>query len=100
MGALLQGGIDMPKRLYVGGVAFSTSNDRLRALFAEAGDVESVMLVTDEPMGHSRGFGFIEMGSAEAAQAAIKKFNRVELDGRKIMVQLAGPASPPVPSAR
>jgi RNA recognition motif-containing protein len=83
----------MPRRLYVGGIAFSTSTDRLRALFEEAGAVESVALVTDQPMGHSRGFGFIEMASAEAAQAAIKRFNRLELDGRRIMVQLAGPAT-------
>ncbi|HEV8617849.1 MAG TPA: RNA-binding protein [Methylomirabilota bacterium] len=88
----------MLKRLYVGGIAFSTSNDRLREVFAEAGTVESVMLVTDEPMGHSRGFGFVEMGSPEAAQAAIKKLNRVEIDGRRITVQLAGPVRVPAAS--
>ena len=88
----------MPTRLYVGGIAFSTSNDRLREVFAEAGTVQSVTLITDEPMGHSRGFGFVEMGSAEEAQVAIKKLNRVEIDGRKITVQLAGPARVPVAS--
>ena len=89
----------MPNRLYVGGIAFSISNDRLREVFAEAGAVESAMLVTDEPMGHSRGFGYVEMGSPEAAQAAIKKLNRVEVDGRKITVQLAGKARVPASAA-
>jgi RNA recognition motif-containing protein len=79
----------MPQRLYVGGISFATSNDGLRALFAEVGDVESATLVTDESTGQSRGFGYVQMGSAAAAAGAIKKLHRKEIDGRKLTVHLA-----------
>ena len=57
-------------RIYVGGVSFSMSNDGLRQLFAEVGVVESAALATDMGTGHSRGYGFVEMASAEAALSA------------------------------
>ena len=79
----------MPNRLYVGGISFSTSNDGLRALFAEVGTVESAALVTDEATGLSRGFGYVQMGSAAAAAGAVKKLHRKEIDGRKLTVHLA-----------
>lgn len=81
----------MLNRLYVGGLSFSTSNDGLRALFAEAGGVESAALVTDVTTGRSRGFGYVQMVSAEAAAGAIKKLHRKEVDGRKLTVHLAIP---------
>lgn len=81
----------MPKTLYVGGVPFSSSNESLRVLFSEAGGVESVRLATDAMTGGSRGFGIIEMVSAEAAAAAITKFHGHEIDGRRIRVQRAHP---------
>jgi RNA recognition motif-containing protein len=65
------------------------SNDGLRALFAEIGTVESVALVTDGTTGYSRGYGFVEMASAEAAAAAVKKLHRLEVDGRRLTVHLA-----------
>jgi len=80
-------------RIYVGGVSFSMSNDGLRQLFAEVGVVESAALTTDIGTGHSRGYGFVEMASAEAAAAAIKKLHRHELDGRRLTVHLATSSS-------
>lgn len=84
----------MPKTLYVGGVPFTSSNESLRALFAEAGGVESVRLATDAMTGWSRGFGIVEMVSAEAARAAITRLNGHEIDGRRIRVQRAHPERP------
>jgi cold-inducible RNA-binding protein len=79
----------MLKRLYVGGVSFGTSNEGLRALFAEIGGVESATLVTDDTTGLSRGFGYVQMVSAAAAAGAIKQLHRKEVDGRKLTVHLA-----------
>ncbi len=79
----------MAHKLFVGGLAFSTSTDRLREIFAEAGDVESAAVVTDRDTGQSRGFGFVEMASAEAATEAVKRFNGREVDGRTVRVELA-----------
>jgi cold-inducible RNA-binding protein len=79
----------MLKRLYVGGVSFATSNEGLRALFAEIGGVESATLITDDTTGLSRGFGYVQMVSAAAAAGAIKQLHRKEVDGRKLTVHLA-----------
>ena len=82
----------MAHKLFIGGLSFSTSNDRLRELFAQAGGVESAAVVTDRDTGRSRGFGFVEMATAEEADAAIKKFNGQEVDGRTLKVELAKPS--------
>ena len=87
----------MAHKLFIGGLAFSTSNDRLREVFAEAGDVESATVVTDRDTGQSRGFGFVEMASAEAATEAVKKLNGREVDGRTLRVE---PANSPAAGAR
>ena len=79
----------MQRKIYVGGVSFAMSNDGLRALF---GVVESAALATDRGTGHSRGYGFVEMASAEAAAAAVKKLHRLEVDGRRLTVHLASPS--------
>lgn len=79
----------MATKLFIGGLAFSTSNDRLREVFAEAGSVESAAVVTDRETGQSRGFGFVEMASAEEAAAAVKKFNGQQVDGRTLKVEIA-----------
>lgn len=79
----------MAHKLFVGGLPFSTSSDRLRELFAEAGDVESATVVTDRDTGRSRGFGFVEMATGEDAQQAVARFNGKDLDGRQIKVELA-----------
>jgi cold-inducible RNA-binding protein len=82
----------MATKLFVGGLSFSTSTDRLRELFAQVGSVESAAVVTDRDTGRSRGFGFVEMASPEEADAAVKKFNGQEVDGRMLKVELSKPS--------
>ena len=82
----------MAQKLFIGGLSFSTSNERLREVFTQAGAVESATVVTDRETGRSRGFGFVEMATAEEAESAVKKFNGQELDGRTLKVELAKPA--------
>ncbi len=79
----------MAHKLFIGGLAFSTSNDRLREVFAQAGAVQSAAVVTDRDTGQSRGFGFVEMATAEDAAEAVKKFNGKDLDGRTLKVEVA-----------
>jgi len=82
----------MAQKLFIGGLSFSTSDERLRELFATAGTVESAAVVTDRDTGRSRGFGFVEMSTAEEAAEAVKKFNGQEVDGRTLKVELANPS--------
>ena len=63
----------MAQKLFVGGLPFSTSNDQLRDLFAEVGEVASATVVTDRDTGRSRGFGFVEMSTNEGAEEAISR---------------------------
>jgi cold-inducible RNA-binding protein len=79
----------MAHKLFVGGLAFSTSTQRLQEVFAEVGGVESAAVVTDRDTGQSRGFGFVEMASAQEATDAVQKFNGYQLDGRTLRVELA-----------
>ena len=78
-------------RIYVGGISYSTSNDGLRDLFAQAGQVTEATVVEDKYSGQSKGFGFVEMPNAEEANAAINKFNGYSLDGRPLTVNEAKP---------
>jgi cold-inducible RNA-binding protein len=82
----------MAQKLFIGGLSFSTSSERLREVFAQAGGVESATVVTDRETGRSRGFGFVEMATTEEAEAAVKKFNGQEVDGRTLKVEFAKPA--------
>ena len=79
----------MAHKLFIGGLPFSTSSERLREVFAQAGGVESATVVMEQDTGRSRGFGFVEMASAEEADAAVKKFNVQEMDGRRLKVEIA-----------
>ena len=81
----------MSSKLYVGNLAFQTSSEDLRQLFAQAGTVESASVVEDRDTGRSRGFGFVEMSSKEEAQAAIAQFNGQEVNGRSLTVNEAKP---------
>jgi RNA recognition motif-containing protein len=81
----------MAHKLFVGGLAFSTSSERLREVFKQAGTVESATVVTDRDSGQSRGFGFVEMATAAEADAAIKQFNGQQVDGRMLKVELSKP---------
>jgi len=82
----------MPYKLFVGGLPFSTSEDRLREVFAQAGTVESAVVVTDRGTGRSRGFGFVEMSTSEEADQAVAKLNGQDLDGRQLKVERANPS--------
>ena len=82
----------MAQKLFIGGLSFSTTDERLRELFAAAGTVESAAVVTDRDTGRSRGFGFVEMATVEEATEAVKKFNGQEVDGRTLKVELANPS--------
>ena len=78
-------------KLYVGNLSFDTSESDLRTAFEAHGAVESVAVVADKFTGRSRGFGFVEMGNAEEAKAAMADLNEKELDGRKLNVNEARP---------
>ena len=81
----------MPSKLYVGNLAYAVSNDDLQELFSRAGQVQSVAVITDKFSGQSKGFGFVEMASADEAAKAIQQFNDTELKGRNIKVNEAKP---------
>lgn len=78
------------KKIYVGNLPFSATEDEVRALFAEFGDVESVALITDRETGRPRGFGFVEM-APDAADAAIKALDGREMGGRNLRINEARP---------
>lgn len=84
----------MAKKLYIGGLSYSTSEDALRDAFAQAGNVASASIIMDKMSGRSRGFGFIEMSTDEEAQSAISMWNGKELDGRTLTVNEARPLAP------
>jgi len=81
----------MATKLYVGNLSFRTTGEELKELFAQAGTVESVSVIEDRETGRSRGFGFVEMATAEEAAAAIEQFNGKELGGRNLTVNEAKP---------
>ena len=86
----------MGNRLYVGNLPYSATDDSLREAFAAHGEVVSASVVIDRETGRSRGFGFVEMATAEAAQAATTALNGALLDGRPLTVNEArdrGPGS-------
>lgn len=87
----------MAKKLYVGGLAWATTDESLKEVFSAAGKVESATVIMDRASGRSKGFGFVEMSTEEEAQKAIEMMNGKELDGRKITVNEARPmeARPP-----
>lgn len=81
----------MPSKLYVGNLAYSVSNDDLQELFAQIGQVQSATVITDKFSGQSKGFGFVEMTTAEEVANAIRQLNDSELKGRNIKVNEAKP---------
>ena len=84
----------MAKKLYIGGLAYSTTQQALQDLFAQAGTVVSATIITDKFSGRSKGFGFVEMSTDEEAQKAIEMFSGKELDGRNLTVNEARPQEP------
>jgi cold-inducible RNA-binding protein len=81
----------MAQKLFIGGLPFSTSTERLREVFAAVGQVESAAVVMDRDTGRSRGFGFVEMATTEEADRAISQLNGSDLDGRQLKVEKASP---------
>jgi cold-inducible RNA-binding protein len=81
----------MSTKLYVGNLSFNTSEQDLEAKFGEFGTVQSANLIEDRETGRSRGFGFVEMSSAEEAQAAIAALDGQDMDGRNLKVNEAKP---------
>jgi RNA recognition motif-containing protein len=79
----------MGNRLYVGNLSFSSTNDTVRQAFSQFGEITDVHVVSDRETGQSRGFGFVTMGSADAAQRAIAEMNGAMLDGRALKVNEA-----------
>ncbi|RYF71602.1 MULTISPECIES: RNA-binding protein [unclassified Acidovorax] len=81
----------MSVKIYVGNLPYSVTDDSLRSNFAEFGGVSSAKVMMDRETGRSKGFGFVEMASAEVAQAAITGLHGMSVDGRTIVVNLARP---------
>ena len=79
----------MGSKLFVGNLAFATTDDSLRRHFESAGTVEEATVINDRDTGRSRGFGFVRMGSDDEAKAALEALNGTELDGRQIRVDTA-----------
>jgi cold-inducible RNA-binding protein len=77
--------------IFVGNLAFKVSEEELKALFAQFGEVKSAKVIKDKFTGESRGFGFIEMASASEAEQAISNLNGMDLEGRKLRVNEANP---------
>ena len=81
----------MGNKLYVGNLPFSATDESLREMFAQAGQVESAKVIIDRDTGSSKGFGFVEMSAEQEAAAAITKFNGVDFEGRSLTVNEARP---------
>ena len=81
----------MGKRLYVGNLSYNTDSSGLEQLFSQHGSVQSAEVVSDRMTGRSKGFGFVEMGTEEEAQAAIAALHGQEYDGRALTVNEAKP---------
>lgn len=84
----------MGSKIYVGGLPYAATEQQLSDLFAAHGSVESARVITDKFTGQSRGFGFVEMSSAEEAQTAINALNGTQMDGRTLTVNEARPQEP------
>ncbi len=81
-------------RIYVGNISFNTTEDGLRELFGQHGEVSSVAIITDRETGRSRGFGFVEMPNEDEGRAAIAALDGQDLDDRKLTVNEARPRAP------
>jgi RNA recognition motif-containing protein len=81
----------MATKLFIGSLAWATTDDSLRDFFAAAGNVVSATVIKDRETNRSKGFGFVEMSSDEEAKAAVDQLNGKDLDGREIVVNEARP---------
>lgn len=81
----------MGKKLYVGNLPYSVSDSQLEEMFSAHGNVQSAQVIMDRDTGRSKGFGFVEMGSSEEAEAAINALNGMDQAGRPLTVNEARP---------
>ena len=81
----------METKLYVGNLPFNTTEEEIQTLFAQAGEVKSVMLISDRITGQSKGFGFVEMANQEGMQTALKMFETFTFKDRPLKVNVARP---------
>ena len=81
----------MGRRLYVGNLPYSATEEQLTELFSRAGKVDSVRVMRDMATGRARGFAFVEMSTDEEAQKAINEFHEQQMDGRALVVNEARP---------
>ena len=81
----------MSKKLYVGNLSYSTTQDQLRELFSQAGEITDVAVIVDRETGRSKGFGFVEMATEDGSREAIKRFNGYTLGNRALTVNEARP---------
>jgi RNA recognition motif-containing protein len=79
------------KKLYVGNLPWSVTNDSLREMFSQFGEVTDAVVITDRMSGRSKGFGFVTFATEEAASAATQQMHEKEVEGRKIIVNVARP---------
>jgi RNA recognition motif-containing protein len=79
----------MSRKIYVGNLNYATTDDSVRELFHQFGQVESATVVIDQATGRTKGFGFVEMGTEEAARTAIEKLDGMEFEGRRLRVNAA-----------
>lgn len=84
----------MGKKLYVGNLPYSTTDESLAGIFSECGTVDSAKVITDRETGRSKGFGFVEMSNDDEAATAIDQLNGSEVDGRSMRVNEARPMAP------
>jgi cold-inducible RNA-binding protein len=84
----------MGKKIYVGNLPFSATSEALNELFSKFGSVDSAKIVMDRDTGRSKGFGFVEMSTDDAAAAAIDKLNGSDMGGRSLVVNEARPMEP------
>lgn len=86
--------ISMAKKLFVGNLPYTITDDQLRDLFSAQGSVESASVIINKQTGRSKGFGFVEMSSDEEAQKAVNELNGKEYEGRPMVVSEARPMQP------
>jgi RNA recognition motif-containing protein len=85
---------EMANKLYIGNLSYNTTEEDLRELFSSYGTINSLNIISDRDTGRPKGFGFIEMSTAEEAKAAIDGLNAREVDGRQIKVNEANDRPP------
>ncbi|HLY25210.1 MAG TPA: RNA-binding protein [Aggregatilineales bacterium] len=81
----------MTKKLYVGNMSYETTEQQIRELFSQAGEITEISLITDRDTGRPKGFGFVEMATEDGAKEAIKRFNGYSMNDRTLTVNEARP---------